>query len=592
MGSNFTVFESAISALAANSQALSVASHNIANVNTPGYSRQQIILGSRDAQVIGGIELGLGVNTIKVRQIYDKYAEIRLAEATGVHAEADTRAQQLLQIEKVFNEVGHDGLSKFMNEFFNAMNEVANDPTSLTARTNLLNRAKIVTDRFHSLYANLDQTRTLIDGDITTQVGEINTLAGEIVELNEKIQNAGGDALTLRDERTRKVKELSQYIDAKSIETSEGVFQVYVGGGLQLLTGQSQSKLSVQADTANGNHLDVMFAVGSGTPTDISARIQGGSLYALLGVRDTNVVSYQGQLNEFAYELTTQINTLHTAGYNLNGSTGIEFFDTLTQSAAGTDLATKLRKTDGTRLDIKSGDTVTIGGDLGGAFTSNFTVSATTTLSDIASTMQTVLRARGNGTEVVSVQANGSLRVTSGAGAITGLTLSIVGKSTFNTAYTFTTPIAGGGATGDSAALGVAKSGAASLIVLDSAVLDNPKAVSASDSAANIPGGNAAMLQIAALSGANISFTSGSSTFSSFFGSLLSNIGSDSKSSDNVAQFTKDLRQQAEIQREQISGVSIDEEQLNLIKYQAAFQAATRLVGLADDILKQLVNLV
>ncbi|EKD42164.1 MAG: hypothetical protein ACD_73C00294G0002 [uncultured bacterium] len=209
----------------------------------------------------------------------------------------------------------------------------------------------------------------------------------------------------------------------------------------------------------------------------------------------------------------------------------------------------------------------------------------------MASSLQTKIRAAGDGTETVTVQADGSLRVTAGATAISGLTMSITGKATFNTAFTFPTPIAIAG-TGDSDTLTAgASSHAASLISLDSAVDGTPDSIAASDSSADLPGGNAIAISLAGLQSDLLSFSSGTTTFAGFYGDLLANIGSDSRSAQNKSEFAQSVFQQAELQRERISGVSLEEEQLNLIKYQTAFQAASRLVSVAADILKTLVEL-
>ncbi len=133
--------------------------------------------------------------------------------------------------------------------------------------------------------------------------------------------------------------------------------------------------------------------------------------------------------------------------------------------------------------------------------------------------------------------------------------------------------------------------GAASLISLDSAVDDTPNAIAASGSSSDLPGGNSVAVQLASLQASLVSFSSGDTTFAGFYGNILATIGSDSRSYKNRAEFANEVSRQAETQREQISGVSLEEEQLNLIKYQSAFQAASRLVNVASEILQRLVEL-
>ncbi len=593
MGSNFTVFQSAISALSANSQSLSVAANNISNVNTKGYARQDVVLSARSPQVIGGLELGLGVSVTAIRRIVNSFAETRLADSAGSNSQTQTYFQQLQQVESVFNEIGKDGLSKFLGDYFNAAQGVSTDPSSLTARSVLLRTAETAIDRFHTLGQTLRLNQDLMDDDIATQVQQINVLSADIVDLNERIRNAGGEALSLVDQRSLKVQELSKLADTRAVETSQGLFQVYVSG-LQLISGATRSTLSTLPDQSNDNHLKILFSVGEGsTPSDITDRIGGGSLQGLLKMRDQNIPLYRDTLNELAYEFSRQVNTLHSAGFDLNGETGNNFFTDLGVSAIGSDHAATLRSGTGDHLGVESGDVIQFSGTLGTAFTASLTVDADTTLDDIASGLQAALRAAtgASGTETVTVDTDGSLLVTSGLNAITGLSVSITGNTAFNNEFALPASIAGGGATGSSSELTVVSISAAESIDLDPAVKNRPQGIAAAGSLNEIPGGNSAMLAIAELANANLSFVGSNGTFTSFYGNLLSRIGGDTQSAKNQAQFASDLFEQAQVQRESISGVSLEEEQLNLIKYQAAFQAAARLVGVGDEVLKLLVNL-
>ncbi len=593
MSSNFTIFSSAISALNVNSLGLSIAGQNIANVNTPGYSRQRINIAPAEAQTSGTLEVGRGALVKDVQRIYDNFAEARLADASSENGQADARAEQLNQVQELFNEIGQDGISKFMSDFFNSFNGVAADPTATAPRLDALSKAGTLVQRLHSLSQALKDNRTSIDTAISSRIDKINSIAAEITDINDKINLSGGETLVLRDQRALKVRELSEMMDVKSVETSNGEFQVYFGNGLQLLSGVSRATLSTEANTNDLGHFKVMLTVGSGSAVDVSDRVTGGSLKGYLTARDTDIPAYEAKLNEVAYELATQVNLLHTSGYDLGGVTARKFFATLTSVAASTDLATNLRTSTGTKLQIASGDVITIGGNLGGAFSTTLTVSATTTLADIATAVQTALRAAAgaSGTETAAVQGDGTIRVTSGATAITGLTLSIPSKTTFNTAFTFTTPITAGGGTGSSAALGVAGSDSAGLIAISSDVDGLPQQIAAASSAATLPAGNSIALQLVAIKDSSINFSTGSTTIGTFYSNLLSRVGTDAGQAARDQSFSSSVLSQSEQQRERISGVSIEEEQLDLARFQAAFQAASKLVAVAAEILKLLVEL-
>ncbi len=597
---NFTIFESAVSALGTASQALSVAGQNIANVNTPGYSRQRAVLNSTQPQVIGGIELGRGVEVRQIQRVFDAFAELRLRDAAGQQKETSITASSLNQLEEIFNETGRDGLSTYMTDFFNSFNDLSSDPESVTARQNVLNKAGIMIGQFQKLSESLRNSRDLIDQQIKGTVNQVNYLSAEIYDLNSRIQQSSGDALTLKDERNLRVKELSELIDVTAIENTDGNYQVYTAGGLLLISNKEYATLSTISDSSNDGLVDIRFTVGSGAPSNVTDRISKGALKGLLDVRDVYIPSYQASLDELAYQVVKEVNDLHTSGYDLDGNALNEFFDDnafATQAAITSDLATELKNGAGQHLRVRVGDVISFTGSVGGTAMSgqSLTVTSSTTLDDIENALQAALRSVADGTltETAVIQADGSIQVTSDAThAITNLQLSISGNSLFNTAFTYSTPIAAGGATASSDTIEVVDlSDAASLISLDAAVDGLPRGIVAASDPLTLPGGNDIALSLAGLQNASITFSSGSTKIGGFYGDLLARVGSDSSSKNKSAEFASSILRQAESQRETISGVSIDDEQIDLIRFQAAFSAASRLVSVANELLQKLVTL-
>jgi flagellar hook-associated protein 1 FlgK len=468
MGSNFTVFESAVSALASNSTAISIAAQNIANVNTPGYSRQYAVMSSRAPQNSGGSEVGRGVDIIGVKRIYDAFAESRLRASNSSRGRYSALASNLQQDESVFNEIGKSGLAEYLGAFFNSFGDLANDPTSLTARNSVLSKATILVDRFRSLDQSLRDARRFIDGDVQNAVTQINTLANDIADINNKIRDATADeSLVFNDQRTVKIKELAEFVDVSVVESEGGDFILYAAG-VPLVSGTNVGTFSLESDAGNDNLNDVVFSVtNGGSETSISDRITSGSLKGFFEVRDSNIPDYMDQLDELAYRLVSTFNTAHNAGYSMAGNTGLDFFQ-----------------------------------DLGSA------------------------------------------------------------------------------------------TDAASLISLDSDVLGLPENLAAAGSAAEAPGGNTVALTLAAFDSTTVTFDSGNYTFVGFYGDFLSTIGAETGSALNQASFSEDIYTQASIARERISGVSLDEEQLDLVKFQSAFEASAKLVQIASDILERLSNLV
>ncbi|MBF0492341.1 MAG: flagellar hook-associated protein FlgK [Deltaproteobacteria bacterium] len=463
---DFNVFETAISALNANAKALSVASQNIANANTPGYSRQRVVIQSNESQIVGGIEIGRGASVTSVERVVDNFAELRLRDTSSTQSESKVTSDSIAQAGTLFNELSSDGLSTYLSNFFSSFQDVANDPQASGARQDLLSKASIMVDRFHSLSQGLKDIRTSLDTQIKDNVDKINTLAQDIYKLNQKINDAP-DALTLKDERNAKVQELSGLTDVSTVENGSGTFQVYIANGMLLVNDTGTATLSTLPNAGNAGLSDINFTPSPGAAsTNISSRFQTGAIKGLMDVRDTNIPAYQSNLDELAYRLSGAVNTLHTTGYDLDGNHNQRFFTNL---ASSTD--------------------------------------------------------------------------------------------------------------------------AAASIALDPVVDGHPRAIAASGSSGGVPGGNDMALQLSALSSSNVAFGSGSTTFGAFYGNLLAQVGSDGKSAQSNAQFSDDVFQQAQAQRDQISGVSMDEEQTNLLKYQAAFQAASRLVSIASTLFDTLINL-
>ncbi|MBX7147967.1 flagellar hook-associated protein FlgK [bacterium] len=593
MGSNFTVFQSAVTALTANSQALSVTSQNISNINTPGYSRQTVSFETRQPQTIGTIELGLGVQIGSILRSVDSFAELRLQEANSDNGYQKSVSENLQALEAIFNEINTAGLSQFMSDFFNAFHEVSSDPESIASRLGVLGKADVLSQHFHTLSEGLDNAKEFIDTSINDSVAAINDLLRQISDLSVSINSTNDEAgLVLKDQRGQKLQELAHYLDISSIETSDGTFQVYTANGIQMVNGSTYATVATAVNIDNENQLDVTIAIGNNsTPVDLTNKISNGYLSGLISVRDDSILSYQRQIDELAFELSRQVNLIHQGGYALDGTTNLDFFDdVLTNYADTNEKLTQLRNSSGDRLDIGIGDTISIGGTVGvTAISGTLNVDKFTTLGDLASYVQTRLRAAGDGTETAVIQSDGSILVTAGASAITGLTFSISGNSAFNSVFTYPTPIAIAG-TGDSGGL-VTATGVAESIGVSSDVEGAPAKLAAAGSSSELPGGNSNALDLVALQSSNIDLSTGSTNFTSFYGNLLAQIGSETSSAKHSLEFTDGVLQQAQLDRERTSGVSLEEEQINLVKFQAAFQAASQLINVASKLLEILSNL-
>jgi flagellar hook-associated protein 1 FlgK len=310
-------------------QALQVTSNNIANVNTPGYSRQRAVLESSRPLQAGLLQIGTGVEIKTVESARDRFLEIRVAQGNQGSGKQQALVDSSSQIEAVFN-VGDKGLQEAISRFFNSFSTLANDPTSSSLRSSVVSTAENLSNVFQSSAQQLVDIQQNTNGSIIDTVSQINHLASAIASLNHEIGAAeavGGEAATLRDQRTELVNQLSNLVDIHYYEDEGGNFSVSVAGGQSLVTADFVNPLTTSATPPSG-----LVQVKSG-PNEITSLIQGGKLAGLIQVRDQLIPAYQNDLDTLAESIISQVNTVHTGGTDLQvppSSPGLNFFDPVT----------------------------------------------------------------------------------------------------------------------------------------------------------------------------------------------------------------------------------------------------------------------
>jgi flagellar hook-associated protein 1 len=317
------------SGLLAYQRALQVTGHNIANVGTEGYSRQQLRVGTQQPLNTGFGSLGTGVQTTGVSRVVDQFVEMRLGLNLSAEAYERTYAEFAAQLDNLLADPDA-GLAPALSRFFAAIEDVATDPTSTAARQQLLTEAEALTDRFAQLEGRIDDQRSIANGRIQSTVDEINQLAGSIARLNQEIveargRNGGRDPNDLLDERDRLVRSLAERISVNTVEQSDGSVNVYIGRGQSLVVGSEQTPLFAQALGSDPDRLDIGFRNGQAmvVATDF---LKGGRLGALLELRDTLLDPASNGLGRIAVTLADAFNELHSAGMDLRGQPGGEFF--------------------------------------------------------------------------------------------------------------------------------------------------------------------------------------------------------------------------------------------------------------------------
>jgi flagellar hook-associated protein 1 FlgK len=303
-------------------QSMSTTSHNIANANTDGFSRQEVRTETGTTVGEGDYVIGRGVEVQSIRRSHDELIEKKLNTSITNHKFNEERSMQLGQVEEVFNEINSEGMNKILNRFFNSIRELSNQPENETVRTVVRENAKIVVNDFHRIQDNLDLIRGSVNKKINLAVEDINGLARNIAKLNKEIniqEVGGGMANDLRDQRDRSLRTLAEFFPIQCYADSQGQFVVGIEGVGSIVTGGLAQELAVGSSVKDGQtsvdkgNAEVFFANRPGIP--FSEKLKNGSLGALLKTRNEEIEGLEKQVDELAHGLVHATNSIHRRGF-------------------------------------------------------------------------------------------------------------------------------------------------------------------------------------------------------------------------------------------------------------------------------------
>jgi flagellar hook-associated protein 1 FlgK len=317
------------SALKANQTVLQVIGNNIANVNTPGYSRQVAVLQTVPGQYTGGGYVGKGVDVLTIQRTYSEFLT-RQAALVGSTSAGDTaRADKLKQLEGIFPG-GTSGLGASISDMMNAFSDVANAPTDLTARTVALTRVSEAASRLRSASASLDGLQMGVTQELDQKVSAINNLAASIAAANEQIarvQGTGQPPNDLLDRRDQLVRDLNKYIQTSSIPADDGTVGIFIGGSQALVLGSKVSPVKLVADEFGDPSKSKLAITLSGqTFTLDEAMLGGGEVSGLLRFQNTDLVEGRNLLGRLTLAMSTAMNDQHKLGLDLDGNVGGNLF--------------------------------------------------------------------------------------------------------------------------------------------------------------------------------------------------------------------------------------------------------------------------
>jgi flagellar hook-associated protein 1 FlgK len=315
--------------LFASNRNIDVAGQNIANANTPGYTRQRAEL-EPIAYQKNGLSTGLGVNVTTVKQIQDEMVEQRLRQAESDLGGLNEQAQIYKQLETQLVSNTENDLDKLVSRFFNEFSSLSNNPESSALRYNVLNAAQNLTSTFKDLSSGLSKIQTDIGTEASSKLDQINTLLKDVAKLNQQVaegQVAGQPDNNSIDLRRQRLSELSNLADLNISYNDNNQADVRIGN-IVVVRGSNASKLNLETDTIN-NIIRVRVDSGRTIQSDI-----GGEFGALADSFGTVVPGFEEKIDTLAENIVTKVNALHRQGYNLKDQTGVNFFNTSYTSAS------------------------------------------------------------------------------------------------------------------------------------------------------------------------------------------------------------------------------------------------------------------
>ena len=322
------ILGTSLSGMLAFQRAMEMTSHNIANANTPGYSRQVAEFSTRPGQGSGNGFIGSGTQITTIKRIYDAMLGEQLRTATTSHARFNTLNSLAARIDGMLADP-QTGLNSSMQSFFGSLQDLANDPSSIPSRQAVLGEAEGIVQRFHSLGDRLDQLESEVNQRISASVDDINRLADSIADINDDIVLAAGRTgqppNDLLDQRDLLVRQLSEQISVTTVLQDDGSMNVYMGAGQSLVAGNAVKHLAVRGSEFDPTRLQVVYLGSSGTSA-LDTSLTGGAIGGLLDFRTRILDPSKQALGETALALVTGFNEQHASGMDLRGSLGTDFF--------------------------------------------------------------------------------------------------------------------------------------------------------------------------------------------------------------------------------------------------------------------------
>jgi flagellar hook-associated protein 1 FlgK len=535
--------------------------HNINNAATTGYNRQSVLVSTAGATGTSSGYIGRGVQVDSVQRAYDSFLYNQLVDSQSTGASIASYGNQITQINNLFAD-RTVGLNPALQNFFNGVQSVASTPGDSAARQELLGQAGSLAGQFNAIDNFLDSQRQDVNTQVSTTVTQINSYANQINDLNQQITkalatNPGQPPNDLLDQRDQAVSDLSQLINVKTVEQDNTV-SLTVGNGQVLLGGGTVYPLQAVGSAADPSRIVVAYSAVSGPggatiPVEMDeSGITGGSLAGLLSYRSQALDPVQNALGRMAAGLAMTVNQIHEQGVDLNGDPGQAMFS------------------------LGAPKVIPDGGNSG-------TAQVGVQFQDLATNPGAAAELTGQDYQIAFDGTDYTVtRVPDGTQVYSGATLSNqnIDGLTFNA-----DPSSGAPQAGDSWLVQPTRDAAGSFAL----ALTDPAQIAAADSAGGSANGNNA-LALAKLQ-TDKTLDGGTMSVTDAFSQIVNQVGVMTQQNASSAKAQNTLIQQNYSAQQNVSGVNLNEEYVNLDQFQQQFQAASRLIDVSSTLFDTLLGM-
>jgi flagellar hook-associated protein 1 FlgK len=538
-----SIYDVGSSALNSMQRAIATTGHNIANVNTEGYSRQEVQLGTRTPEKVGQVEIGTGVEVSNIRRAHDQFLMTDVQSRSSSNGYFQLYAKTAQNIDGLLADPS-TGIAPAIDKFFAAMEAVASNPSSAPERQVLLSEAEMLTQRFNYVDTRLSEFAGELNTRMANMADNINAIAVDIAQLNESIvalsSGSRGTPNDLLDRRDQAITDLSKLIGVQTSTQEDGSINVLIGKGQRLVIGNNAEQLRMVLPAAQDGPSQLFLSVPSGAESEVTSKLAGGELGGVLDAGANLINKARREVGLLAAGVTETFNRQHSQGSDLNGLQGEAFFLNLDASVTGS------RNNSGL-----------------------LTVTANITQEQNLTGDGYSIRYENAGIRLTNLSSGESQLVDSGVLELPGLNITI--------------PDQIDGVSGDIFFVEPTLGAASSMGV----AISDPSKIAAANFGSAV-GDNRNMLSLIELRDAK-TLKAGTQGYTSLYGSTLSSIAVETRSAVSNAETEQSLLRSAEDRLDSVRGVNLDEEATNLIRYQQAYQAAAQVITVANEIFDTLL---